>query len=73
MGRNQKQIEQIRMAMNKIKFIERSLKYDIRAKLRVAKFTLEVQLESYPQFNPCIACNGKGSHTEYFMCIFDSL
>ena len=52
MGRNQKQIEQIRMAMNKIKFIERSLKYDIRAKLRLQnshwKCNLKVTLNSTP-------------------------
>ena len=39
------------MPTNKIKFIEKSMKYDIDAKLRVI-FTLQVQLESNPQFHP---------------------
>ena len=47
MERDQKQKEQVCMLTNKIKFIEKSMKYDIGAKLRVI-FTLQVQLNSTP-------------------------
>ena len=58
-GRDQKQMEQICMPTNKIKFIKKFMKYDICAKLRVI-FTLQVPLESNPQFHPCTALQWKG-------------
>ena len=59
MGRDQKQIEPICIPTNKIRFIEKSVKYDIGAKLRVI-FTLPVELESNPQFHPCTALQLEG-------------
>ena len=47
MEKDQKQKEQVCMLTNKIKFIEKSMKYDIGAKLRVI-FTLQMQLNSTP-------------------------
>ena len=58
-GRDQKQKEQICMPMNKIKFTEKPMKYDIGAKSRVI-FTLQVQLESNPQLHPCNSLQWEG-------------
>ena len=58
-GRDQKQKEQICIPIHKIKFIEKSMKYDIGAKLRVT-FTLQVQRESNPQFHPCTTLQWEG-------------
>ena len=47
------------MPMNKIKFTEKPMKYDIGAKSRVI-FTLQVQLESNPQLHPCNSLQWEG-------------